>query len=129
MKILHIINSLSWGGAEKLVTELSVLMNNLYNTCSVLVLTNSDNVYKDELESKGITVYSLNSNKIMSFHCFNSLCHFLKKGDFDIINAHLFPSLYYVSLYGFFYHDDAKFVFTEPVLAKLIFVCAHSLRD
>jgi glycosyltransferase involved in cell wall biosynthesis len=113
MKILHIINSLAGGGAEKLVAELSVLMNSGNDTCSVLILTDSLNVYKEKLESQGVLVYSLNEKKINSLSCFKAICSFLKNNDYDIINAHLFPTLYYVSLYSFFYKDNAKFIFTE----------------
>ena len=65
MKILHIINSLNHGGAEK----------NLHNICKkdiknkhVVISLTSNGYYRDLLKDKGIEVYPINLNKnILNF--------------------------------------------------------------
>ena len=57
MKVLHIINNLGFGGAEKFLEDLIPLMNKMENVeADILLLTDEKNVFYDSLINKGVKV-------------------------------------------------------------------------
>lgn len=99
MKILHVINSLGLGGAERLITELAPIFNLNYQ-CDVLILreTNSIGVYEktfvNHLKSKGVIVHSLTKNSLYSPRILFSLKKTIAK--YNVVHSHLFPTQYWV---------------------------------
>ena len=56
-KILHIINNLGSGGAEKLLVELVPLLNEISELkVDILLLTDKNNVFYDELIKRKVNV-------------------------------------------------------------------------
>jgi len=114
MKILHIINSLQpGGGAQQLLGDLlpALVKNNvkiyvvtLYRCRDSLIerRLSNNNIYIDSIDSK------IKYNPLAYFHLKNVI---KTKGNFDIIHAHLFPSLYYVSLLAS--NNNIPLVYTE----------------
>lgn len=96
MKILHIINSLETGGAEKLVYQIFKKMNAIPNVeCCILSLkelSDSDYIHDDK-------IYTLNIKNIYGLLAVKKLYSFLNKKEFDVIHTHLFPTQYYVSFF------------------------------
>ena len=90
MKILQFITSLRTGGAERLVTDLSVCFREAGHDVSLLLLDGSVTPFLEELKSAGIQVTALSKgyrsmrNPFLVF----KLIRFLKKGRFDIIHTH-----------------------------------------
>ncbi|XOQ13611.1 MAG: hypothetical protein ACFWTY_06210 [Shouchella clausii] len=95
MKVLHVINSLSYGGAEKLLTEVAPSMKKKEISIDIMVLKDKDTGFKEYLHQKGIKIiespYGLYSLLNIFF-----IKRYLKK--YNIIHVHLFPAQYYVSL-------------------------------
>ncbi len=58
MKILHVITSLSTGGAEKLISEIAPRLRDKGHQVDVLAFDGADTAFKKVLIDKGIKVYS-----------------------------------------------------------------------
>lgn len=100
MKILHVINSLSSGGAEKLVYDITRRMSSKDLQIEVLTLTNKNEVYTDELRKTGFIVHTLSTSKsVYNFIVITFLLiRFFRNHTYDLIHVHLFPSFYYISI-------------------------------
>lgn len=107
MRILHVINGLGSGGAEKLVVEICSELSKDFNT-GLYLLENKNNFFSDQLSEK-VVLYNKSSFKY-SFKNLIQLHKTIKK--YDIIHAHLFPTLYFVAFLSLFF-PNKKFVFTE----------------
>lgn len=108
MKVLHIINSLAGGGAEKLMSELLPVLNKKVDCLELLVLTRHNDIYGRELKEKGIIVHYLSeSEKIFNYNILKKLKQF-DYSKFDLIHGHLFPVQYYLP-----FISNCKTVFTE----------------
>ena len=116
MKILHVINSLQIGGAEKLlVDELPMMAQQEH--IELLVLDGENSPFMEELRKEGITIHAINAwggiyNPINIFY----LRKYIKQ--FDIIHVHLFPSQYWVSIAKFLFGGNAQLVTTEHSTAN-----------
>ncbi|WCM14577.1 glycosyltransferase [Priestia filamentosa] len=115
MKILHVINSLSSGGAEKLIEDSLPLMNRIEGIeVEVLLLTNHKNVFDKGLRNNNIKISVLPKNRIRSLRNIYDIRQQIIKGRYDIVHAHLFPSNYWVSLACMlFINNRPKLVVTE----------------
>ena len=109
IEILHIINSLEIGGAQKLLVDILPLMNNEKMKVSLLVLKSVDSSFCTRIKNSGIEVFSLNSRSYHNPFIILRLIPFLRK--FSIVHVHLFPSLYWVALANIFV--STKLIFTE----------------
>lgn len=115
MKVLRVINSLHIGGAERsILNNVPEHVKHGYHM-DVLLLNGEATFFKEKLEKKGIKVFALANHKgglglYNPFHIFK-IMKYLKQ--YDIVHAHLFPTLYWVSLAGFFSSHKPLFVYTE----------------
>lgn len=112
MKILRVINSLNIGGAERSIVGNVPLHNkNGYKT-DVLLLNGTDTFFLKELKEQGVNIIALGKSKFL----FNPVFIF-KIGsiinNYDIVHAHLFPSLYLVAFAKIYKNSKTKLVFTE----------------
>ncbi len=112
MKVLHIINSLLFGGAEKMLIDSIKHYEYLGVDVNVLCLKKSNS----ELEINALKCFP-NKFKILNVDSLYdlSIANKLRKEiiDFDIVHAHLFPTLYWVSLLNVFKRKGSFFFFTE----------------
>lgn len=98
MKIIHVINDLSGGGAEKLVYEFASFQHKEgHDVVVILLMPSCNNIYDRYLVNSGVKVIYLNAKKY-SLKTILKLRRSLKTIMPDIIHSHLFPSLYYVVL-------------------------------
>lgn len=96
MKILHVINNLSSGGAENLLKEIVPIQNEI-NQVSILTLSNKNNVFEKTLKECGVKVINTQiSNNVYNPLQILEICNIIK--NYDLIHVHLFPSLYWVAL-------------------------------
>ncbi|ERJ57728.1 glycosyltransferase [Sphingobacterium paucimobilis] len=116
MKVLHIINNLGNGGAERLLVNFLPKLATKCESLELLLLTKRGSIdkYISELEAANVRVRFLSDggslyNPIILWY----LYRFFKKNHFDIIHVHLFPSLYYLSMIQKICKLDSKFFFTE----------------
>lgn len=107
-QILHVINNLEIGGAQKLLVDLLPLQNKMYRV-SVLTLEKSESEFCEMIKKSGIICYSANSKSLYSLKMLFVLFRIIRKK--DLIHVHLFPSLYWVALLHFFCKN--KIVYTE----------------
>lgn len=99
MKVLHVINSLQAGGAEKLIEQLVPEINRFEDIrADVLILSNQNNAFERALVEKGVNIKTLPAKDIYN----PKNIHYLKKAilehEYDIVHAHLFPAFYWVSI-------------------------------
>lgn len=99
MKVLYIINNLGSGGAEKLIEDTLPILNKKENIeAELLLLTEKNNVFAESLKKQGIEINIIETDNIYSPTNIISIRRFIKDKNFDIIHAHLFPSIYWTSL-------------------------------
>jgi glycosyltransferase involved in cell wall biosynthesis len=113
MKILHIINSLHTGGAEKLLIDSLPLYQQYGVNADLLLLDSTETPFLKKLkENFQGYIFVSSVKKIYS----PKQIYEIKKimySKYDIIHAHLFPTLYWVSILHFFSFSKEKLVFTE----------------
>lgn len=112
MKILHIINSLATGGAEKLIAETLPLYDKVGITSDLLLLNGTAQPFLKELEDKKCCqVFSLGKSSVYHPKHILGIMPFLKK--YDIVHVHLFPAQYYVVISKILSGAKVKLIFTE----------------
>lgn len=112
MKILHIINSLATGGAEKLLLETLPLYNQKGIKVDLLVLNGTNHPFLQELKASGsCTIYSLGEQSVYNPINVFKLIPYLKKQ--DVVHVHLFPAQYWVVLAKLLSFSKTKLIFTE----------------
>ncbi len=113
MKILHIINSLETGGAEKLILDtLPILQNSSDNEVDLALLNANSAPFYDMLmkNNKG-KVYELSEGSVYNPMLILKIIPLLKK--YDVVHVHLFPSQYFVAIAKVLSFSNTKLVFTE----------------
>lgn len=112
MKVLHIINSLATGGAEKLLLETIPLYAKKGIKIDILVLNDNEYPFMQKLKALNVcNVFSLGSGTVYNpIHIFK-LLPYMKK--YDIIHVHLFPAQYWAVLAKWLSFSKAKLIFTE----------------
>ena len=98
MKILFLSNLLAYGGASKLIYDLLPRMNQKGNDCELLILTDENSKYVDDLRRQGIPVNIVPKSVKGHFARVQYILHWIKEGKYDVIHANLFPTTYYCSL-------------------------------
>lgn len=112
MKILHIINSLASGGAEKLLLDTIPLYRKKGIEVDLLVLNGTISPFMQALKEQGCcSIYSLGLNSEYNPIQVFRLIPFLKK--YDIAHVHLFPSQYWVVLAKLLSFSKIKLILTE----------------
>jgi glycosyltransferase involved in cell wall biosynthesis len=114
MKILHYINNLGSGGAEKLLTDILPLMKKEGYDVS-LVISNSNrnmNRHEEVFKSNGIKIIDLNTSFYNPLQII-SLIKLINRDKYDIVHGHLFPSQYWLGLVSFFISKNIKLIKTE----------------
>jgi glycosyltransferase involved in cell wall biosynthesis len=114
MKILHYINNLTSGGAEKLLTDILPIIKNQDHEVEVLIINNYKNVskYDSILKEHGIKVRSFQTSFYNPFQILK-LVFIIKKEKYNIVHAHLFPSQYWLAFASFFLDKKTKLTKTE----------------
>ncbi|MEJ5961312.1 glycosyltransferase [Pedobacter immunditicola] len=114
MKILHYINGLSTGGAEKLLTDILPLMKQSGHEVHLLLSNNNTEVkkYYDLIQEGGVPIKRLNKANFNPFQVIH-LIRILRKEQFDIVHAHLFPSQYWLAIASWFKPPQTRLVKSE----------------
>lgn len=115
MKVLHIINNLGSGGAEKLLEDLIPLMNKMENVeVDILLLTDEKNVFHDSLINKGVKVDVIKYRNMYDIRNVFEIKKYIVDGGYDIVHSHIFPTQYWVAFSRLFIgNKKVKFITTE----------------
>ena len=112
MKILHIINSLDTGGAEKLILESLPLFNKKNIETDLAILNGYDYPFLKALKKLNCcAIISLNNKTVYNPLLIIKIIPLLKK--YDVVHVHIFPSLYWVALAKLISFSKTKLVYTE----------------
>lgn len=95
MRILNIINSFDYGGAENLLLNSLSYFREYDHKINVLSLSNNLKLNIDEHKN---IIDNIDSNNPKSLKSFYYLANYLKNNKYDIIHAHLFPTIYYCAI-------------------------------
>lgn len=110
MKILHVIDSLTVGGAEKLILETLPLYHTKGIIADVALLDANEYIFLKKLKEKNCCkIYGLSKGNLYNPLLILKLIPIIRK--YDIIHVHLFPAQYFsvaANLFSF-----KKMIFTE----------------
>lgn len=112
MKILHVINNLGSGGAERMLINFFKELKKEDGYFEILLLIDNTISYKNIPPHIKITILS-NSKKRISLKKAITLYRYIKNNSFDVVHSHLFPSQYYLSIIKLFLNKKIKLVTTE----------------
>jgi glycosyltransferase involved in cell wall biosynthesis len=112
MKILHVINSLEYGGAERLLYNFIEQSRHLYPNVEIEVcVLLREGAWGKVLREKGIVVHCLEVGK-WDIRASKRLYDVINNRAYDIVHAHLFPMHYYLRFVMMFAKQPV-YVFTE----------------
>lgn len=112
MKILHIINSLATGGAEKLILDTIPKYNEAGIKADVLLLNGTAHPFLDELKKMNCCeIFVLGESSPYQLKFIGKLIPYFKK--YDVIHAHLFPSNYFAAAAKRISRSHTPLVMTE----------------
>lgn len=109
IKVLHVIYSLEIGGAQRLVSDLLPTFKLQGINVSILVNHRVNNSFEKKLEESLIPIIPMDIKGNYSPIAIFKIYKIIK--EFDIVNVHLFPNLYYVAIASLFL--SSKLVYTE----------------
>lgn len=114
LRILHIINNLGSGGAEKLLSDILPIIAGNEHHVSLMICNSQASVskYHKKLEDHGIAIIDLKTSFYNPFQVF-SIARLIRKGRFDIVHAHLFPTQYWLAFASLIFGGKTKLVKTE----------------
>ena len=114
MKILHVINSLGTGGAERLVVDLALFQQKFGHEVEVLFTRGRQlkTIFREALSTQGICVrdFGKHSSEYSPLNIFR-LIPFMRKC--DVVHTHLFPTQYWVVLAKLISFSKIPLVSTE----------------
>lgn len=115
MRVLHIINNLGSGGAEKLLEQSLPYMNNKEDiSIEVLLLTDKNNVFEKKLIDNDIKIRIIPLRNRYSPLNIYYIRKYIVDGKYDIVHAHIFPSLYWTSIVSkLLFKNKPLFILTE----------------
>ena len=97
LKILHANTGLVAGGAERLITDMSLSLSKKDCTIEVMLLEdNGNNIFEKELVDGNVKIDILKYNNKFDFRNLFLIRRKIKK--FDVVHVHIFPMLYWVAL-------------------------------
>lgn len=112
MRILHLIDRMSMGGAQSLVVELAKVQKELGHIVEVVQLFDSpDRTFPNRLEESGIPVSALSKGSMYNPMHILKIMPILKK--FDIVHVHLFPALYWAGFANWLNGCKTPLIYTE----------------
>ena len=119
MHILHVINSLSGGGAENFVVNLSIAMNK-NEKVTILnysgVLDNVGGKLKRKLLKNGVNLISLNiKNNYLKVAIPFILSYYIRRINPDVIHAHLDQSEFFVALSRIIFSTRKKRIYVRTL--------------
>lgn len=112
MKVVHILNSLATGGAEKLILDTIPLYNKSGVVADVIVFKNDNYAFHAALEdTNSCKIYNFSNSSVYNPISIFKMMKILKH--YDIAHVHLFPAQYFVVMAKLLSFSKIKLVYTE----------------
>jgi glycosyltransferase involved in cell wall biosynthesis len=112
MKILHVINNLDTGGAEKLILETLPLFNKKGIKTDLAVLNGYEYPFFKALKKLNCCdIISLSNKSVYNPLLIFKIIPLLK--EYDLVHVHIFPSLYWVALAKMISFSKTELIYTE----------------
>jgi len=109
-KVLHIINSLSTGGAEKLMVDILPLLKKTTDS-EILILSSQDSeFFMNKIQMHSIKIHQYHLGIYNPFWILK-IRKILPK--YDLVHVHLFPSLYWASMAVRLNRKNPRLIYTE----------------
>lgn len=114
MKILHYINNLGSGGAEKLITDILPRMKEQGNIVHLAISNSNASLikYEQKLLESGVKIINFKKSFYNPYQVIQ-LILILRKENYDIVHAHLFPTQYWLAIASIFKPKKTKLIKTE----------------
>lgn len=96
MRILHVINDLETGGAQRLIADMIPLIQAHGHTAEILVLRDFESELSDLIRRQGVKIHSLHAKNLKDPRLIFGIRRFAR--NFDVVHVHLFPALYLAAL-------------------------------
>lgn len=112
MRILNVIGEMGYGGAELQTIEVAKRIRGPSVSVSVAVIGFCDDSVRRRIESDGTELILLRS-PLRSVVNIVRLARLIRSGRFDVVHAHLFPSLYWVALAALLLPRNVRLAYTE----------------
>ena len=113
MKVLHVINSLELGGAEKLLSDfLPTLIQTGKIETDLLVLSLENAFFLKDINKSKVKVFE-SKFRIRDPRNILFIVDIVNQGGYEIVHSHTFPSQYWVSLAKSRFKNNVKLVTTE----------------
>jgi glycosyltransferase involved in cell wall biosynthesis len=117
MKVLHVINSLHTGGAEKLLVDMLPLYEAKGIDVELLLLNGTSTPFLDKLTTTFVgKISSLGNRSVYNPVNILGLCRYIKK--YDVVHVHLFPSFYWVAIAKVISRSKTQLVYTEHSISN-----------
>lgn len=111
MRVLHIINSLHTGGAEKLIVSTLPRLQDEGIKVDLLLLNGEKTPFLEELQqNSNINIEYLGRSFYNPIYIFKLIPYMTK---YDLIHVHLFPAMYFVAIAKILSFSKTKIIFTE----------------
>ncbi|WP_234110726.1 glycosyltransferase [Chryseobacterium sp. R2A-55] len=112
MRVLHVINSLRMGGAEKLIAETFPKLAKAGIMVDLLLLHQEETPLLHELrELNCCKIFQTDAKSVYSLRNVTWIMRHLK--NYDVVHAHLFPSTYFLALAKRISFSPIPIIFTE----------------
>ncbi len=98
VEVLHVINSLETGGAEKLLENIIPLLNAKGMKCSILTLDGKETFISKELSEKHHVIINYIGKGLNIYNPFIIFKIRPYLNSYDLIHVHLFPSQYWAAI-------------------------------
>lgn len=113
MKILHVIDDMSMGGANALLISLAPAQANMGHHVDILQLVDAkDHTLINKLQGTGVGIYYLAKRGTVytPIHILRALPYLSR---YDVIHVHLFPALYWIGLAKLMAYSRTPLIYTE----------------
>lgn len=113
MNILHVIDTLSMGGAENVLVGLAAEQKRLGHKVTVMPLVCSEQTpVRSKIENVGVCVHPfMEKGSVYNPYLIIKIAGAIRQ--FDIIHVHLFPALYWTAFASFLSFSNVPMVYTE----------------
>jgi glycosyltransferase involved in cell wall biosynthesis len=97
MRILHLVNSLELGGAERLISDLAPAQAARGHEVRVAALSSRGDAFGPALAARGIEVAFLGSGSVYDPRAVSRIRGLAKRADPEVVHVHLFPAQYFAA--------------------------------